>query len=285
MGTGPPSIARRLGAWLRSQASRIWAWISVAVAWARAGARAESRRRRIAWAVAAAVLVLGPVAFNLARQSGFDATVELFPVATPPYPAIDSPRYYHALLSEAGLRQEMTREVGSLFDPGDVTLRPHRMAGHPTVLLTVRGDTPAHAQRVVNALAPQIQGATRRELLSINELAAERVVRAIRRAHATKAPLRVRRRLAARLRTMRRIAAAQPVRMLPGRPADRPRLTRWTDRLANSMPGSFPARPPVVSVALAGLIVLVTLWAIALALVPPRGRRGGEVVPQAGARA
>ena len=36
----------------------------------------------------------GPLAFNLAREPGFQAAVELFPREVKPYPAIDDPRYY-----------------------------------------------------------------------------------------------------------------------------------------------------------------------------------------------
>jgi hypothetical protein len=75
-----------------------------------------------------------------------------------------------------------------------------------------------------------------------------------------------------------------PGRVVNARRVDRPRLTRWADRVADAMPGAFPPRPAIAWAAVSGLFVAAALWAIGLLLFPPgapaalslRGLLGGR---------
>jgi hypothetical protein len=234
----------------------------------RVRAAEESRWRRLGWLGVLAVLVFVPLGFNLAREPGFKASVALFPQKVGPYPAIDDPAYYMALLNDPVLQEQMRLNVGTgVARYEDVTIkqgpRPFPMS------VTVEANSPKKAQTFVNALAVQLNGATQRELVAAATKDAEGV-----RARLLDASNRKERaRLRPRVRRLERIRERQPTRVLPGAPAGPPRMGQWADRVVDDLPGAFPPRPSPVWAALAGLFVGATLWCIGLVLVPPGGRR------------
>jgi hypothetical protein len=210
--------------------------------------------------------VIGPLGFNLARERGFQASVDLFPRAVRPYPPIHDPDYYQALLADPELREQMRLNAGGQRGVRYNNIRVRRGQGKGPLTVTVEADRPERAQVFVNALGPQIAGATQRQLGRVVRRDIERV--STRLAGAT--PGRERRTLRARLRRLESFGAFPPARVLPGAPAPRPPIKRWADRLVNDLPGDFRSRPSPVWAALAGLLVAVTLWLICLAVVPPR---------------
>jgi hypothetical protein len=232
---------------------------------ARERARGESRRRRAGWMAVALLLVAGPLAFNLARESGYESSVVLFPRPIKPYPLILDLGYYRGLLDDPVLREQMRLNAGAgTADFGDVTIRRGR--GSNPIVLSVEAPTPERSRRFVNALAPQIAGATQRQLARGALRDAETVDERLLEAPAGPD----RRRLQGRSRRLERLLEAPPTRVLPGAPAALPRIEGWADRLVDDLPGDFPARPSPAWAALAGLLVVATLWAIGLMLVPPR---------------
>jgi hypothetical protein len=249
---------------IRRAAGRLRARVGTFGASLRDGARHESRRRRLAWVAAAALMVLGPLAFNLAREPTFGASVELFPRPVKPYPAIADPRYYEALLKDSELLLQMRLHgAQGLASYENVTFSRSR-GGRLT--MGVEANAPAKAHRFINALAPQIAGATQRQLASL-------VARDLARAQARLAdeqPGPERRFLRGRIRRLESFGEFPPSRVLPGAAAPRPRLERWADRLVADLPGDFRSRPSPVWAALAGFLVAATLWLIGLAAVPPR---------------
>ena len=235
----------------------------------------ESRRRRLLWIAIAALLVLGPLFFNLARAPHFETSIELFPRPVAPYPADADPRYFLALLSDPELRHQMQLHVGlGAASYRDVTIRPDRTLGALT--LGVIAKTPANAQRFVNALGPQIVQATRRQL----GRQAVRDTEALRARLQTHMARKRRRTLQRQLRRLERFGEFPPSRVVLGRPAPRPRLERWADRFADALPGDFAGRPSPGWAALAGLFITATLWAISLAFVAPGRRRSDLAGPR-----
>lgn len=231
------------------------------------GARRESRRRRLVWLFVAALLVLVPLTFNLTRASSFEASVQLFPQRVRPYPAIFDVGYYRSLLDDPELREQMRLNVGAgVADYDAVTIR--RGPRPRQLTMNVEADTPRDAQRVVNAVAPQMVGATQRQLLNAARTDAADVRGRLR----TRVSRSERRSLRRRLRRLEEFRPPPPPRVLSGAPAPRPRIERWSDKLVDDLPGDFYARPNPVWAALAGLLVALTLWSIALVLAPPEAR-------------
>ncbi|MEK6278217.1 MAG: hypothetical protein AABM29_09420 [Actinomycetota bacterium] len=227
-------------------------------------ARGETPRRRIAWGAIAAALVLLPVAFNVARESSFTASVEIFPRAAPPYGAISDPGYYRSFVTDAALQQEMQRNAGAgIHEYHAATFRPTPQG---TVLLGVSSDDRARAQQLVNALAPQIMGASGRQLE--RQIAEEAAVLRARIRYQRLQP-DDRRALGGRLRQIERLDPIVSDRAVLGAAAREPRLERLADRVADAMPGGLPDRPNPMSAGLAGLLLFVTLWTIGLVRVPP----------------
>ncbi|HMJ95168.1 MAG TPA: hypothetical protein VK486_04910 [Thermoleophilaceae bacterium] len=229
------------------------------------GARRESRRRRFVWIAAAALLVIGPLAFNLVRERDFRASVKLFPREVKPYPPVYDPGYYEALLADPVLREQMRLNIGQGVARYE-NIRIHRGPGKGPLTVEVEANAPVKAQRFVNALAPQIAGATQRQLGRVVRRDIERLSARLD----SSAPGVERRKLRGRLRRLTSFGEFPPPRVLPGSAAPRPRIERWADRLVNDLPGEFRSRPSPVWAALAGLFVAVTLWLIGLAVVPPR---------------
>jgi hypothetical protein len=250
---------------MRAGARRTGARAARLAAAVRDFARGESRWRRLLWALVALVLTLGPLALNLARAPQHEASVALFPQRVGPYPAVGDPAAYRALLDDPVLREQMRLNVGvGVARYGDVTLE--RGPRGEALVLTVAAETPADAQRFVNALAPQIAGATQRQLAGV----VSRDAAALRARLRGELRRRDRATLRRRLRRLEALDALPPTRVLPGAAAPRPRLERWADRLVDDLPGEFPARPAPAWAALAGLLVALTLWGVALAVAPPR---------------
>lgn len=245
----------------------------------REAARRESRKRRMAWGGVAALLVLGPLLINLARDSSFTASVGMFPRPVGPYEAVRDPAHYRALLADPVLRQHTQLNSGEPFPaPDDVRIRVNPPG--QGMRLTVRADTPRAARTLVNALGPQIAGASARAI----------TVRAQRDLRALDARLRApgtgraeRRALRERIRAISGLAREAPHHVLIGTRAGPPALG-WADNLVNAAPGDFTPRPPAATSALAGLLVAVTLWMIGLVVVPPAAERTPSGVRAGAAR-
>jgi hypothetical protein len=227
-------------------------------------ARHETRRGRLGWLAVAALLVLGPLGFNLAREPRFDASMTISPRAVGPYPAIDDPGYYRTLLADPQLRARTKADGGeAVGGDDDVTILP---GPEPeTVTLTVRAGTPERAQVFVNALGPQIARATERALALVASEDAARLRERLRR---TGLSVAERRTLRARLRRIEELSADSPPGVVLGSAA-MPQIDRWADRLADALPGALPARPNPAWAALAGLFVAAALWAISRLLRAP----------------
>lgn len=231
----------------------------------RAAVRGESRRRRLTWLAIASLLVLGPLAFNLARQSNFEASMTIFPQAVGPYPPIDDPGYYRSLLADRELREQTKLHAGdAVGDEGDVAFRRGPRPG--TVTLTTRAESPDSAKKFLGALGPQIANATNRQLAVVVDRDAQG---ARERLAGAGLPGDTRRALKRRLRRLEKLGEAPPARVALGDLPTVPPMERWADRLADDLPGDFPARQNPAWAALAGLFVAATLWAIWRVLFPP----------------
>jgi hypothetical protein len=236
----------------------------------RARAAAESRPRRLAWVAVAVVLTAVPFAFNAARAASFSASVDLFPTRVGAYPLEVDPAYWRRLGRERDLWLEMYRNTGARpAEYRDAALRA--LDRPPRVRLTVEAPSPARAQELVNALGPQLVGASARTLAVRIDRDIEATRAALPEARGAEA-----RALQRRLRRLRGLDARTPFpppRAVMGQPAARPPIRGWADRVADAMPGTFPSRPSPVWAGLAGLLLALTAWGIALALVPPRPGR------------
>jgi hypothetical protein len=235
----------------------------------RAAARRETRGRRLAWLGVVALLTLGPLAFNLARESSFNASRVMVPVEVRPYPAIRHPGYYSGLLGDPELRRQTNLHADDeLRDLQAVTVRP--ASTRTALVLTVAAETPESARTLVNVIAPQMANATRRQLTRVANKDAERL-----RARVLRTDLSTERRrtLRARLRRLEELGRVPPSRVRMGGDAPLPPISRWADRLVDDLPGGFARRPSPVWAALAGLLVAAALWATSWVLLPPGGRR------------
>lgn len=230
------------------------------------GARRESTRRRALWIAIAALLVVGPVAFNLGRESHFRASVEIYPGAVAPYARVAAPAYWRGLLRDPELRRQTALNVGNATpDYAHVSLaadpRTHALR------LTYADDTPSDARTVVNALGPQLAGASSRQLSRRAQADAIRI-----RAELTgRVPAARRAALRRRLAAVVRLGPFPPPRAVVGPRASNPRLDGWGDRLADALPGPFPRRASPLAAGLAGLAVAMVLWLLGLVVVPPAG--------------
>jgi hypothetical protein len=265
LGARTRALGALLARWIRALLRGVGRAIAGVAQVLYGGARSESRRRRAVWIAIAALLILGPLAFNLARAPGFAASVQLFPVRVPGYPASFEPAYYRALLMDRVLRAQMRINVGALpADLEQVSIEPGPR--RDSLRLTVRSSTPLRAQRLVNALAPQVAGATQRQVAKTVRTDIART-RARLRTRLSRDERSAERR---RLRRLERLTPLPPTRVQPGASAPRPPLDRWADRLVNDLPGDFKGRPSPAWAAAAGLLVAATLWATCLVLIPPR---------------
>jgi hypothetical protein len=241
----------------------------------REAARGEPRRRRVAWAAVALVLVVVPLGFNLARESSYSVSIDLFPRSVDGYPAVREPAYYRAFLSDGELAKEMRRNVAAR--PAEYRDAAIRRTGRPgRLVLSLAAGTPARATDLVNALGPQVAGASRRQL---GRQAGADAGRLRARLDAGGPSTRARRRLRRELRAAERLRDEPVERIVLGQPATVPQIRGWADKVADAMPGAFRGRPSPVWAGLAGLLVAATLWLIALALLPPGRRRSHAPAP------
>jgi hypothetical protein len=269
---------RLSGAKLRELTFALRTVVSTWLVGMRDTARMQSRRRKGIWLGVAALLVVGPLAFNLARAADFKASVRLFPSAVSPYPAPQDPGYYRTLLNDPVLHREMRRNVDfpdTSYD--DIAIRPGTKRG--LLDLAVAARTPADAARYVNALEVQIVVASQRQLAHMAAGDA-RDTRAQLQEGPPRAERRSLRRRLRRLMSLTRVDETLPPRVLPGAKAPEPAITRWADQVVDDLPGSFHGRPSPIWSALAGLLVLAVLTAIALTFLPPRGRAPDRGLPQ-----
>lgn len=233
---------------------------------ARVGANAigESRRRRITWAIVALVLFAVPFAFNAAREARFTASVEIFPRPVPPYPAVSDPAYYRAFLEDPHLRGEMLQNANAgLAEYSGAEFRSTRRG---TVLLAVSRTDPTRARELVEALGPQIAGATARQLAAQATQEAGLLRERIRDGRLDSDE---RRTLGVRLRRVTRLSRRLSIRVVLGPVAAPPEEESWADRVAAALPGETPERPDPLVAGIAGLFLAGTLWVIGLLLVPP----------------
>jgi hypothetical protein len=235
----------------------------------REAARGEPRRRRLAWAALALVLVLVPIGFNLARESSYSASIDVYPRKVKGYAPVRDPAYYRSFLTDDELAREMDRNAEA--QPAEYRDAAIRRTDRPgRLVLSVAADTPARAAELVDALGPQVAGASRRQLGS---KAGADAARLRARLDAGAPSTGARRRLRRELRDAERLRDEPVERVVLGKRATPPPLRGWADKVADAMPGEFRGRPSPVWAGLAGLFVAATLWLIALALLPPGRRR------------
>lgn len=208
------------------------------------------------WILTAVVLVVVPVAVDLARAGSFRSSAVLVAHPVPPY-ASDSNHLslLRGLLKDRRLRA-LTR-VNSRLDAPDfdrVTLRaaPRRM-----IRLTATAGTPSDAQRLASTLATQLEVQTQLFLAGLVPEDRARTKAELR----THIPWPRRRQLRRRLRLLEALGPLPPPLVLPG-PAELPRAHRWGDRLAYALTPTDPARPHPVLAAMTGLLLAVLLWLI-----------------------
>jgi hypothetical protein len=219
------------------------------------------------WLGVAAILVLGPAIFTLLRDSRFEATTELTPVAVAGYPEVTDPAYYRGLLGDPAIAAEILRTTGLGLRSADVELGPG--SGGRSVVVTTTGATPKQAHTLVNALAHQLSQATRRQLAA----EVQRELATLRPLESAKGRGPLRRRLDDRIEELEALGPLPPARAVPARPAPVPEPERWADRVVDALPGGFPGRPSPFWAAVAGLLLAATLWTIAFVLDRPRAPR------------
>ena len=251
----------------RRDLARAEAWARGAALWVREGVATEGLERRIVWIVVGVALVLGPVAFTLARSPGFTARIQLLPQDVSRYEAVHDPAYYRQLMRDPFLVLQMRRRAGAQpHEYDDATI----VRGPRALVLGVESPSPERAQVLANALGPELLAATARHLIAVRD-------KTLREVEATldlrpRPPREERLRLYRLRRDLYGIGATQPERAILGPPATKPPLATWADRLADRLPGEFPGRPSPFWVGLSGLLLFAALWVGAYLLVPPRGR-------------
>jgi hypothetical protein len=221
--------------------------------------------RRAAWAAVAVVMFAAPLAFDLERAPRFYASEAMYPRAVGLYPPLFDPAYYHALLSDSGLRNYMRLIAGAR---SSVYLDAGFRAGPPgAVTLTVHAETPARARAFVHALALQIAAVSRDQVASQAEVDAKKL-RA--RLAALSLASAERRDASLRLAAVLRVRAAPYERVLVAGPPPLRRPLRRADKLVDALPGAFPPRPSPHWAGLAGLLLVLLVRGI---LVLARGDR------------
>jgi hypothetical protein len=260
----------------------------------------DSRRR--AWAAAVVFMAIAPAAFAATRQAQFTTQMVVFPMRVGPFPASHDVRDPARLLRDPVLRAEVY--AATRIDPSgfrDVKLRPS--AAQPTFILSASRSAPQTARRFLNAVALQLAYASGRQVVAEASARAAQLRQEIRRARGSADITLLRGRLARlRLAGSARVPAVErQLRLAEGRAAQRaalrrqlapvtrvlqeprnryvasgpaplPRLTRWSDKLVDALPGPFPRRPSPFWAGFAGLVLGVALWALALRVAPPRIR-------------
>ena len=222
---------------------------------------------RPVWMWVAAILVLGPAVFNLARQDEFTSSVPFTPTAVGPYGKVVDPAYYRGLLDDGVLRRNVEQTVGKDADLASVTIDLRE--GTADLLLTARGDSPMKAYALANGAAHQLGQATRRALAA----EAQRTLSVLRPLAGAKGRGPVRRRIAREIAVLDALGALPPPRIFVQGPGPPPGPRHAADELVDALPGRFPGRPSPFWAAVAGLIVTAALWGIAFVLGRPRHSR------------
>jgi hypothetical protein len=232
-------------------------------------------RRRIVWAAIALFMFAGPVAFDLARASGFTASTPIYPRRIGPYPPVTDPNYYRRLLGDSDLQRYMRTTAGarsSVYLDAQFPFQPP-----DTVLVTVRAGTPARARAFADALAHQIAEVTARELASEAGMEAKMIRVRLAAPGLGRAK---RRSLGRRLGAVQGVLAAPAERVAESNaPTPQPPLTHPVDKFVNALPGSFPPRPSPLWAGLAGLLLVALARAIGVAVFSPRRIRSGKLPP------
>jgi hypothetical protein len=214
------------------------------------------------------VVAAVPVAFTLARQPDYRASVTVVAVERGPLrPSID-PAYVRDRLA-AGSAELSTRLERSGIDPGllrGVAVDPaHRPAG--AVAISAAASTPARATELLELVLLQADALSAAEL----EREARRRLRATERELAAAPPGSAERGALVRERAQLRRYLGEPRGRFGALAITVERPERWADRLTRDLPGAFPARPSPIWAGLAGALVGAAL-AAAAGLLRPRGR-------------
>ncbi len=223
------------------------------------------RPSRILAALVVVAVAAAAVAFTLARQPTYRASVRVVAVPRETLrPRID-PAYLRARLAagrdELAIRLERTGVDAALLD--GVRIVPGTEPG--AVRVSAAAATPARAVALLRRVVLQI------DALSLQELTAtaRRRLRRVRGAVAAALPDSLEQAaLRERARGIERYLDQPRSRFGATTPrVERPQ--RWADRVAKALPGDFPARPAPLWAGLVGAIV-----GAALAAAPALARRG-----------
>ncbi len=233
-------------------------------AWLRAAIASEPRPRRIAWLVVAAVLVLGPALFNLARSSTYPATVQIVLLEVDPLPLERDPAVYQRLLADRELQTQMFLNVEAM--PAEYANTEFRRTERG-LSITTRAKRPERARRLAVAVADQLRVASTRAARRAADVRIQDITVELR----TEQRRRERLRLFRERRALRELGPVPPAAVAPVLPAPPPTLPTWADRLADRVPGELPGRASPVWAALAGLVLFATLWTIVFLVAPPAG--------------
>jgi hypothetical protein len=214
--------------------------------------------------VAAAV----PVAFTLARQPDYRASVSVVAVERGPLrPSID-PAYVRDRLA-AGSAELATRLERSGIDPGllrGVAIEPDRRPAG-AVAISAAASTPARATQLLELVLLQVDALSAAEL----ERVARRRLRTTELELAAALPGSAERAALVRRRGQLRRYLDEPRARFGALEMTVERPGRWADRLARDLPGAFPARPSPIWAGVAGALVGAAL-AAAAGLFRRRGR-------------
>jgi hypothetical protein len=206
--------------------------------------------------ILAALLVLAvagtAVAFTLARQPDYRATIAVVAVERGPLRPAIGPDYLRGRLAAGRAELETRLERGGI-DPrlldGVAIERAPRPRG--AVAISVAAATPARARQLLRLVLLQIDARSGREL---GRLARRRLRTADAAVAATLAGTPERLAAERRARGLRRYLA-QPRSRFGALAVRVERPERWADRLARAAPGPFPARPAPIWAAVAGGLV------------------------------
>ena len=220
----------------------------------------------------AALLVLAvagtAVAFTLARQPDYRASVDVVAVDRGPLRPSIGPRYLRGRLA-TGRAELATRLERSGIDPrllDGVRIGSPGTGVRGAMSISVSAATPARARELLRLVVLQVDALSAREL----ERVARRRLRPTKKVLATVDAGAPRRAAAQRLIRGLRRYLEQPRSRFGALTTHVERPAGWADRLASSAPGAFPARPSPIWAGLAGALAGAAL-AAALALLRRRG--------------
>jgi hypothetical protein len=216
------------------------------------------------WLLVIAVLVAGPVSFNLARTKSFTASVQIRPHPVGPFAPIRAPADYRFYLTTRLLERGMLARAHA--EPRQwAHAAIQRASGGAAVIVSVGTRSADRARTLADALAAELIAASRRTV-------AGWTVTAIGDARGRLARKGLSRRKLARQRSqllvLRRISRSGPVPATRGPTVVQPSLS-WADRLADKL-GAESSHPSPLVAGLAGALVGLALWGTSLVLVSRR---------------